>query len=103
MSKPVRIAFVMEGPTDYIVLKAAVRALLNGRDFEQTDIWPELDESLRPIAPGGWGAVYKWCREVVDQVAGEPAHNNPLFEFNDIVVMHVDADVARKNYSVYEI
>jgi hypothetical protein len=26
--KPVRVAFVMEGPTDYVVLRAAVRALL---------------------------------------------------------------------------
>jgi len=103
MSKPVRIAFVMEGPTDYIVLKAAIRALLNGRDFEQTDIWPELDESLRPTTEGGWGAVYKWCRQVVEQVEGEAARNNPLFVFNDIVIIHVDADVARKSYSDYNI
>jgi hypothetical protein len=32
MSKPVKVAFVMEGPTDYVVLRAAVRALLKERD-----------------------------------------------------------------------
>src|ERR1700690_4249921 len=60
MSNPVRVAFVMEGPTDYVVLRAAVRALLAGRDFEPTSIWPELDENLRPKTEGGWGGVYKW-------------------------------------------
>ena len=53
MSKPVRVAFVMEGPTDYVVLRAAVRALLDGRDFEPTNIWPELDKNLRPMTEGG--------------------------------------------------
>jgi len=102
MSKPVRVAFVMEGPTDYVALRAALRALLNGRDFEPTNIWPELDENLRPKTEGGWGAVYKWCRQVVEQ-AGGPARNNPIFALNDIVIIQVDADVARRKYSDYKI
>ena len=98
MSKPVRVAFVMEGSTDYVVLRAAVRALLNGRDFEPTSVWPELDENLRPVTEGGWGAVYKWCRQLLDQSDGL-ARDNPVFELNDMVVIQVDADVARKKYS----
>lgn len=97
MSNPVRVAFVMEGSTDYVVLRAAVRALLNGRDFEPTSVWPELDENLRPVTEGGWGAVYKWCRQLLDQSDG-PARDNPVFELNDMVVIQVDADVARAKY-----
>jgi hypothetical protein len=102
MSKPVRVAFVMEGPTDYVALRAAVRALLNGRDFEPTVIWPELDENLAVQTAGGWGGVYKWCRQAVEQ-AGGPAHKNPIFAFHDVLVIQVDADVARMKYSDYMI
>jgi hypothetical protein len=97
MSNPVRIAFVMEGSTDYVVLLAALRSLLDGRDFELTSISPELDESLRPKSEGGWGSVFKWCRQVVEQ-AGGPARENPLFALNDVIIAHVDADVAGKKY-----
>lgn len=102
MSRPVRVAFVMEGPTDYVVLRAAVRALLAGRDFEATNIWPELDENLRPKTEGGWGGVYKWCRQVLEQADGA-ARENPVFALNDMVVIQVDADVARMKYQDYGI
>lgn len=102
MSKPVKVAFVMEGSTDYVVLRAAVRALLNGRDFEATIVWPELGENLRPKTEGGWGAVYKWCRQLLEQADG-PARDNPVFAMNDMVVIQVDADVARKKYEDYGI
>ncbi len=102
MSKPVRVAFVVEGPTDFVVLRAAIRALLDGRDFEPTTIHPEVDENLRPKTEGGWGAVYNWCRQVVEQTGG-PARENPIFALSDIVVIQVDADVARKKYQDYGI
>ena len=102
MSKPVKVAFVMEGSTDYVVLRAAVRALLKGRDFEPTSVWPELDANLRPMAEGGWGAVYKWCRQLLKQGNG-PARDNPVFAMNDMVVIQVDADVARMKYKDYGI
>jgi hypothetical protein len=104
MSKPIRIAFVVEGATDYIVLRAAIRSLLNGRDFVPTNIWPELDQTFRPKTEGGWGAVYKWCRQIVEQ-AGGPARENPLFLLNniDMVVIQMDADVARMKYKNYGI
>jgi hypothetical protein len=102
MSNPVRIAFVMEGPTDYIALRAAVRVLLGGRDFEPTVLWPELDDNLSAQTGGGWGGVYKWCRQLVGQMEG-PVDTNPVFDLHDVVVMQVDADVARKKYSDYRI
>lgn len=102
MSNPLRVAFVIEGPTDYLALRAAIRALLDGRDFESTVIRPELDENLAALTAGGWGGVYRWCRQVVDQADG-PARNNPLFTFHDALIIQVDADVARRKYSDYEI
>ena len=102
MSRPLRVAFVMEGPTDYVTLCAAVRAMLNGRDFEPTAIWPELDENLAAQSGGGWGGVYRWCRQAAEQ-AGGAVRNNPIFAFHDVLVIQVDADVARRNYSDYKI
>ena len=102
MSNPVCVAFVVEGPTDYVVLRAVVRALLDGRDFEPINIWPELDENLRPKTEGGWGGVYKWCRQVLDQ-SGGLARENPVFTLNDMVVIQVDADMARMKYQDYGI
>jgi hypothetical protein len=102
MSNPVRVAFVIEGPTDYVVLLAAVRSLLDGRDFEPMVIQPELGENLAVQTAGGWGGVYKWCRQAVAQ-AGGPVRSNPIFGFYDVLVIQVDADVARKKYSDYAI
>jgi hypothetical protein len=102
MSEAVRVAFVMEGPTDYVALRAAVRSLLEGRDFEPTVIWPELSENLAAQTAGGWGGVYKWCRQAVDQ-AGGPVRNNPIFAFHDVLIIQVDADIGRSRYSDYQI
>jgi len=102
MSNPMRVAFVMEGPTDYIVLKAAVRALLGGRDFVPTAIKPELNNNLIAITEGGWGGVYKWCRQAVAQTT-DSFRNNPIFAFHDALVIQIDADVAQKRYSDYRI
>lgn len=102
MSDPVRIAFVMEGPTDYIAMRAAVSALLAGREFVPTVIRPELDDNLAAQSGGGWGGVYKWCRQTVSQTDG-PVGDNPVFGLHDVVVMQVDADVARMSYSNYRI
>jgi hypothetical protein len=99
---PMRVAFVMEGPTDYVVLKAAVRALLKGRDFVPTPVKPELNQNLIPTTEGGWGGVYKWCRQAVSQSGGS-FRNNPILAFHDALVIQIDADVAEKRYSDYHI
>lgn len=103
MSDPLRVAFVTEGPTDLVLLTSAVRALLGGRDFEQVVLQPLMDEALRARNASGWGGVYFWCRQIVEQAAG-PSRNNPLFAMEDmIVVIQVDADIARRSYADYEI
>jgi len=103
MSKLLRVSFVVEGPTDYVVLRAVVRALLGGADFEPVPLKPELDESLRTKSASGWGGVYFWCRQMVEQ-AGGPASGNPLFASDDaLVIIQVDADITRRSYADYEI
>ena len=55
-----------------------------------------------PKTEGGWGGVYKWCRQVLEQAEG-PACENPIFALNDLVVIQVDADVAGMKYKNYGI
>jgi hypothetical protein len=97
MSEPVRVAFVVEGPTDFVVLRAVIHALLDDREFEPTVLQPELSEAFSAETGGGWTKVYLWCRQAAEQ-AGGAARGNLLFSFHDVLVLQVDADVAGKSY-----
>src|SRR5665213_1732077 len=98
MSDPLRIALVVEGPTDIVILKAAIGSLLENREFEVTTLQPELSNALKPGAGGGWTAVYLWCRQMIKQSGGQ-ALGNALFNTYDLLILHVDADVAAKRYT----
>jgi hypothetical protein len=92
-----RIGLVCEGPTDTIVLSAAIASLLGRRDFVLTQLQP-----LGSVAFGqtgaGWVGVYNWCRQAVDQASGSVG-DNPLFDTYDLLLVHLDADVADKTYA----
>lgn len=98
MSDPLRVALVVEGPTDIVVLKAAIGSVLENREFEVTALQPELSNALEPRTGGGWAAVYLWCRQMIKQAGGQ-ARDNALFNTYDILILHVDADVAGKRYA----
>ena len=98
MSDLLRVALVVEGPTDYVVLRAAMGAILGDRDYEATVLWPELSNGLETVTGGGWTAVYLWCRLAVKQAEG-PVRDHPLFGTYDVLVVQVDADVAEKRYT----
>ena len=49
-SLPLRIGLIVEGPTDGIVLRAAISSLLPNRDLEFTTIQPEFS-----VFSGGTG------------------------------------------------
>ena len=51
MSEPLRVAAVVEGPTDSIVLSAAIESLLPGKEFEFQILQPELSAAFE--AQGG--------------------------------------------------
>ena len=70
MSEPLRIALVVEGPTDFIVISAAIAEIAGGRDFEIQILQPEFSISFEAIggATGlGWAGVYRWCKQAVEE------------------------------------
>ena len=93
MSEP-RIALVAEGPTDYEVISATLRAILR-RPFILTLLQPE---ATKPEFGGGWGGVLKWCHQAAQYGAASLDNYPPLAGF-DLVIIHADADVASKSYS----
>jgi hypothetical protein len=98
MCDPLRIALVAEGPTDRIVLEAALRATLNPESFILTQLQPE--GSIAFGATGaGWAGVYKWCKQAAQRGGGRLADDTLLFGSFDVLVLHLDADVAGKRYS----
>jgi len=97
MSEPLRIALVAEGPTDKIVIGAAIGYLLGSRPFILRQLQPE--ESLAfNLLSGGWRGVYHWCRQAVGRSGGAIRHD-PLFVTFDLLILHLDADVAGGCYA----
>lgn len=47
-----RIALVAEGPTDYVLIEAALKAVLGKQTFVLTQLQPEVTS---PSFGGGWG------------------------------------------------
>ena len=97
MSSPLRIALVAEGVTDFEVFRAAIDAMLNGRSFDLKLLQPEGSVAFTQGGDagslgGGWHGVYKWMRQSVAR-AGKLS-DDPLFLNIDVLILHLDADVA---------
>ena len=97
MSDPLRVAIVAEGITDKIVIQAAIERILSGSGFVLKQLQPE--ESL-PFNErrGGWGGVYHWCRQAAER-SGAAFAQDPLFATFDLLIVHLDADVADGHYA----
>jgi hypothetical protein len=100
MSDPLRVAFVVEGPTDLIVLEAAIESLLPDVEIVPTYLQPETSAAFE--APGGatglgWSGVYRWCRQTANEGDGRVSQASPLM-FHDLLVVQIDADVAGMTY-----
>ena len=101
MSSSVRIALVSEGITDYVVLKSAIESMLNGRSFILISLQPEGSVAFTgagdagPLG-GGWKGVHKWCVQSAVRGRGSLS-GDPLFIRHDLLVLHLDADVARED------
>lgn len=89
-----RIGLVAEGPTDYEILHAALRAILS-RPFVMTRLQPE---ATRPEMGTGWCGVLKWCHASRLRHPG-PLEADPTLTDFDLIVLHLDADVAGKQYA----
>jgi hypothetical protein len=89
-----RVALVAEGPTDAIVIGAALKALLP-RSFVLTQLQPE---PTRPKLGAGWGGVLQWCRDFATR-GHLRFEDDPTLPGFDLFVVHVDADVAESAYA----
>lgn len=102
MCDPVRIAAAVEGPTDAIVLRAILSSMLADREFEFQTLQPEGSAAFGSEPLGGTGAgwvgVYRWSRQSALEGGGSVSGSSVL-AFHDVLIVHVDADVAGKTYS----
>jgi hypothetical protein len=89
-----RIALVAEGPTDYEIINAALRAVLP-QAFVMKLLQPE---ATQPYMGNGWGGVLKWCHAARARHAGSLDSDPTLVGF-DLLIIHLDVDVARSRYA----
>ena len=102
MSEPLRIAAAVEGPTDAIVLRAILKAFLPDTDFVFQTLQPE-GSAVFGSAPSsgtgtGWVGVYRWSRQSACEGGGSVSGSSALSN-HDVLIVHVDADVAGKTYA----
>lgn len=88
-----RVALIAEGPTDAVVIGAALKALLS-KPFVLTQLQPE--PTLRQLGTG-WGGVLRWCLDFAERGFGS-IEGDPTLPGFDLFVLHVDADVADCRY-----
>lgn len=98
MSEPVRVALVAEGPTDAVVVEAALRSIIAGREFVLTQLQPEHSDAFSELGTG-WGGVYRWCKQATRTAGGRLGNFELLFRQFDLLVLQLDADVARGSYA----
>jgi hypothetical protein len=97
MSEPLRVALVGEGPTERVVIEAALASILRERPFILKQLQPE--ESLPFGAIGtGWVGVYRWCRQAVAR-SGTSLRQDILYRADDLLLLHLDGDVADECYA----
>lgn len=89
-----RIALVVEGDTDLVIIEAALKAIL-GRPFILTKLQPE---ETRPAMGAGWSGVLKWCDAAGQRQAGS-LDTDPTLEHFDLLIIHLDVDVAGEAYA----
>ena len=96
-----RVAIAVEGPTDEVVIEAIVDTILGGADFELQVLQPDGSSVFGGAVGGerglGWQGVFRWCREA-SMEGGGSVSLSAVFANHDVVVVHVDADVAGVTY-----
>ena len=81
MSEPLRIAAAVEGPTDTIVLRAILRAVLQ-TDFDFQTLQPEGSAAFGSAPSsgtgGGWVGVYRWSHQSACEGGGSVSGSSAL-------------------------
>lgn len=96
-----KIALVAEGPTDKIVIEAALSCILP-HPFVLTLLQPDSANSINggfSKTGTGWVGVYRWCRQMATMSEKNLLENNPLLFNYDLIIIHLDGDVAETSYA----
>lgn len=101
MSSAVRVAAAVEGTTDAIALEAILSAVFPDTEIEFQTLQPEgslaFGSKLFSDTGYGWGGVYRWIRQAVQEGNGSISGCSVL-NYHDLLVIQVDADVAHSTY-----
>jgi len=98
MSEPLRVAAAVEGPTDAIVFQAILRALLpDDAELVFQRLQPEGSAAFGKTG-AGWAGVYRWSRQSAGEGGGSVSGSSVL-SHHDLLIVHVDADVAGNTYA----
>lgn len=98
MSDVLRVAVVAEGPTDAIVIEAALRAMIPARSIVWKLLQPEGSIAFGETGTG-WGGVYRWCKQSALRGQGSLGRDELVLKGFDMLILHLDADVAGRNYA----
>lgn len=98
MSDTFRVAVVAEGPTDKIVIEAAISEVFGDKPFILRQLQPEQSRAFEEHTGRGWAGVYRWCKQATTRAGGQ-IRNDPLFATYDLLIVHLDADVADETYA----
>lgn len=95
-----QVYFVTEGVTDQIILEGLIEYWMAGEDFLSSRIQPPssayADTTESPLSQG-WRGVMTWCGSPRPDICRS---REEVLRRADILVIHVDADVARdKSFS----
>ena len=96
MSEPLRIAIAVEGSTDPVVFRAIIDSVLPDAEYELQTLQPE--ESVAFGRGAGWAGVDRWCRQAANE-GGGTITGSSVMSYHDVLLVHVDADVAGKTYA----
>lgn len=98
MSSSIRIAVVCEGPTDKIAIENWIAAELGHENFSSTLLQPSTSAIAGDFGPHGegWYGVLRWCEQATSE--GLPFSQTLAFLNFDLIILHLDADVAREDY-----
>lgn len=98
MSDTLQIGLVAEGLTDWIVIEAALQAIIPNRPFVLTQLQPEGSVAFGELG-SGWPGVYRWCKQAALRGKGRLSDDKLLFSRCELLLLHLDADVAGKKYA----
>jgi len=94
------ISLVAEGPTDKIAIEAFLSAIIT-KPFVVTLLQPEALNAFNGnfgAKGSGWCGVARWCRAKAAEGFGN-FENDPTMQHFDLVIIHIDGDVADKSYA----